>query len=66
MVYFHFKKNILKIEIYILLVYGCVVVKMDNSHLFEVVLIFLFRTWEVMDNEIYKQLFYFYLHVHMC
>ncbi len=35
--------------------YGCVVVKMDNSHLFEMVLNFLLCTWEVMDNEIYKQ-----------
>ncbi len=57
-----FKKNS-KIEIYFLLVYGGIVVKMDNSHLFEVVLYFLFHTWEVKDNEIYN--FYFF-YMYMC
>jgi hypothetical protein len=47
-----------------LLVYGSTVVKMDNFHIFEVVLNFLFHTWEVMDNEIYKQhCFFFYMYV---
>jgi hypothetical protein len=52
MIYLHFLLNISKIEIYILFVYGNNVVKMDNSHLFEMVLKFLFHTSEVMDNEI--------------
>jgi hypothetical protein len=42
-----------------LLAYGNIVVKMDNSHLFEMVLNFLFHTWVEMDNEIY-------LHVCVC
>jgi hypothetical protein len=54
MIYFQFLLNISKIEIYFLFVYGCIVVKMNNSHLFEVVLKNLFNMWEVMDNEIYK------------
>jgi hypothetical protein len=60
----HFFLNLSKIEICFLLVYGNIVVKMDNSHLFEVVLKFLFHTWEVRDNEIYKHCFF--LHVHVC
>jgi hypothetical protein len=36
--------NLSNIEIYVLLVYGIVVVKMDNSHLFEMFLKFLFHT----------------------
>ncbi len=54
MIYLHFFKKNSKIKIYILLVYGNVVVKMDNSHLFEMFVKFLFHSWEVMDNEIYK------------
>jgi hypothetical protein len=54
MIYCHYFKNILKIEIYILLVYVNILLKMDYSHLFQKVLIFLFHAWEVMDNEIYK------------
>jgi hypothetical protein len=47
--------NLSKIEIYFLLVYGGTIMKMDNSHLFEVVLNFLFHAWKVMDNEIHKE-----------
>jgi hypothetical protein len=47
-----------------LLVYGGFIVKMDNSHLFEMILIFLFHAWEVMDNEIYKEHgFFSYMYV---
>jgi hypothetical protein len=42
MIYHFF--NLLKIEIFCLLVYGSIVLKMDNSHLFEEVIIFLFHT----------------------
>jgi hypothetical protein len=63
MIYLHFSKTNSKIEIYILLVYGGIVVKMDNSHLFEVVLNFLFHTWEVKDNEIYKNCLFFYMYM---
>ncbi len=54
-IFHHFKKHFLKIEIFCLLVYGSIVVKMDNSHLFEEVLKFLFHAYEAMGNEIYKQ-----------
>jgi len=47
--------NLSKIEIYLLLVYGGIIVKMDNSHVFEVILNFLFHAWEVTDNEICKE-----------
>jgi hypothetical protein len=47
--------NLSKIEIYILFVYGSIIMKMDNSHLFQVILNFLFHAWEVMDNEIYNE-----------
>jgi len=33
--------------------------KNDNSHLFEMVLKCLFHAWEVTNNEIYKQHFFF-------
>jgi hypothetical protein len=52
MIYLHFLLNLSNIEIYFLFVYGGNVVKMDNSHIFEMILIFLFHAWEVMDNEI--------------
>jgi len=39
-----FLKNLLNIEIFCLLMFGSIVVKMDNFHLFEKVLIFLFHT----------------------
>jgi len=42
MIYHHFKKKLLKIEIFCLLVFGGIVVKMVNFHLFEKVLKFLF------------------------
>jgi len=32
-------------------------VKMDNSHLFEMVLKFVFHTWVEMDNEIYLHMY---------
>jgi hypothetical protein len=35
MMYQHFFKNLSKIEIFCLFVYGRIVVKMDNSHSFE-------------------------------
>ncbi len=38
--------------------YGGIVVKMDNFHLFEVILNFLFHAWDVMDGEIYKHFFF--------
>jgi len=63
MIYLCFLLHISKIEIIFLLVYGSIVVKMDNFHIFEVVLNFLFHTWEVMDSEIYKQ---FFSHVCVC
>jgi hypothetical protein len=34
-IYHHFKENLSKSEIFCLLVYGSIVVKMDNFHLFE-------------------------------
>jgi hypothetical protein len=43
MIYHHFFKNILKIEIFCLLVFGNIIVKMDHFHLFEEVLNFLFH-----------------------
>jgi hypothetical protein len=43
MMYHHFLLNILKIEIFYLLVFGAIIVKMDNFHLFEKVLNFLFH-----------------------
>jgi hypothetical protein len=42
-IYHHFLLNLLKIEIFCLLVFGGIVVKIDNFHLFEEVIIFLFR-----------------------
>jgi hypothetical protein len=45
--------------------YGGIVVKMDNSHLFKEVLNFLLHT-KAMGNEIYKQHGFFFLHVHVC
>jgi hypothetical protein len=36
-------------------VFGGIVVKMDNFHLFEKILKFLFHTKEAMGNEIYEQ-----------
>jgi hypothetical protein len=35
MIYHHLKNNILKIEIFCLLVFGGIAVKMDHFHLFE-------------------------------
>jgi proteasome assembly chaperone (PAC2) family protein len=55
-----FSKKNSKIKKKNLIVYGGIVVKMDNSHLFEVVLRKLFLAWEVMDNEIYKLHWFFY------
>jgi hypothetical protein len=43
-IYHHFKKISLKIEIFCLVVYGGIVVKMDQLHLFKEVLKFLFHT----------------------
>jgi hypothetical protein len=54
MIYLYFLLDISKIEIYFLFVYGCIAVKMDNSHVFEMYLKHLFDTWEIMDNEICK------------
>jgi hypothetical protein len=51
----HLFLNLSKIEIYFLLVYGGIIMKINNSHLFEVVIDFLFHAWKVMDNEIYKE-----------
>jgi hypothetical protein len=65
MIYHHFFKNLLKIEIISLLSFGSIVMKMDNFHLFEKVLNFLFHTQETMGNEIYKQ-HDFFLHVCVC
>jgi hypothetical protein len=42
MIYHHFF-NIFKIEIFCLLLYGCIVVKMDHFHLFKEVFKFLFH-----------------------
>jgi hypothetical protein len=53
MIYLDFLLNFSKIEIIFLLVYGGIVVKLDNSYLFEMILIFLFHAWAKMDNEIY-------------
>jgi hypothetical protein len=44
MIYHHFLLNIFKIELFCLIMYGSIIVKMDNSHLFEKVLNFLFHT----------------------
>jgi len=44
MIYHHFLLNILKIEIFCLFMFGSIVVKMDNFHLFEKVFNFLFHT----------------------
>jgi hypothetical protein len=52
MMYLDFK-NIF--QRYILLVYGGIFMKMDNSHLFEMVKKKIFYAWVVIDNEIYKQ-----------
>jgi hypothetical protein len=38
---------------------------MDNSHLFEVVFKILFHTREIMDNETYKQ-HYFFPYMYAC
>jgi hypothetical protein len=43
MIYHHFILNILNFEIFCFLLYGRIVVKMDNFHLFEKVLKFLFH-----------------------
>ncbi len=55
MIYLDFLLNLSKIKKYILLTYGVIVVKMDNFHLFEMILNFLFYAWDVMDGELYKQ-----------
>ncbi len=44
MIYHHFHLNLSKVEIFCLLVFGDIVMKMDNFYLFEEVLIFLFHT----------------------
>jgi hypothetical protein len=49
----------IKIEIFCLLVFGCIVVKMVNFHLFEKVLKFLFHAMEAMGNEIFKNMVFF-------
>jgi len=43
MIYRHFILNVLRIEIFSFLVFGSIVVKMDNFHLFEKDLNFLFH-----------------------
>ncbi len=43
MIYHHLKKNLSKIGIFCFLVFGSIVVKMDNFHLFEEVVKFLFH-----------------------
>jgi len=60
MMYHHFLLNLFKIEIFFLLVFGNIIVEMDNFHLFEEVLRFLFHS---MGNEIYKQHDFFYIYV---
>jgi hypothetical protein len=65
MIYLHFLLNISKTDIYFLLMYVSIVVKMDNFHLFEVILKFLFHAWEVIDSEIYKQHYYFLTCMHV-
>jgi len=62
MIYHHFFKNLSKIEIFCLFMYGSIIVKMDNFHLFEEVPKFLFHVQVAMGNEIYKQ-HGFFLHV---
>jgi hypothetical protein len=54
MIYHHFFLKF-KNEIFFLLVFGVIIVKMDNFHLFQEVLNFLFHAFEAMGNEIYKQ-----------
>jgi hypothetical protein len=44
MIYHHFLLNLSKIEICCLLVYGDIIMKMDNSNSFEEVLNFMFYT----------------------
>ncbi len=55
----------LKIKIFCLLVYGSIVVKMDNSHSFEHVLKNLFHAKEAMGNEMYKQ-HGFFSYIYIC
>jgi hypothetical protein len=43
-IYHHFFKNLLKLEIFCLLVFRGIAVKMDNFHLFKEVINFLFHT----------------------
>jgi hypothetical protein len=43
MIYHHFILNLLEIEIFCLLMFGGIIVKMDNFHLFEKVLKILFH-----------------------
>jgi hypothetical protein len=43
MIYHHFLLNLLNIDIFCLLVFGGIIVKMDNFHLFEKVFNFLFQ-----------------------
>jgi len=43
MIYHHFILNLLEIEIFCLLMFGSIIVKMDNFHLFENVLKFWFH-----------------------
>jgi hypothetical protein len=55
----YFVSNLLKIKIFCLLVFGGIVVKTDNFHLFEKILKFLFHANEAMGNEIYEQYDFF-------
>jgi len=55
MIYHHFLKKFLKIKIFCLFVFGGIVVKTNNFHLFEKILKFLFHANEAMANEIYEQ-----------
>jgi hypothetical protein len=64
MIYHHFHLKFLKIKINCLLVFGGIVVKIDNFKILKV-FIFLFHTLKIMGNEIYKQ-HGFFLHVRVC
>ncbi len=55
-----------KIEIFCLLMYLGIVFKTNKCHRFLKVWRFLFQAWEAMGNEIYKQTWFFFLHVCAC
>jgi hypothetical protein len=58
MIYYHFF-NFSKIKIFCLLVYGGIIMKMDDSHLVEKVLKFLFHAKEAMGNESTNNMVFF-------